>query len=63
MTGYPLNTVNFVEKNYEGIIIYQKKYKNKKQTKKTKKTPKTNQKTKCKQPSISSTLRLEINVT
>lgn len=62
MTGYPLNTVNFVEKNYEGIIIYQKK-KNKKQTKKPKKTPKTNQKTKRKQPSISSTLRLEINVT
>lgn len=58
MTGYPLNTVNFVEKNYEGIIIYQKKTKKKQNNKQ-----KTNQKTKRKQPSISSTLRLEINVT
>lgn len=57
MTGYPLNTVNFVEKNYEGIIIYQKKQKTKNNKQKT------NQKTKRKQPSISSTLRLEINVT
>lgn len=45
------------------LSLTKKNEKKKKQTKKTKKTPKTNQKTKCKQPSISSTLRLEINVT